>query len=423
MPEQEILETPNNMLQVYQESKENCKKNEEIIQLRYWQGMQLFPQGQNVQWEQNLIVVEKQKELPKKGKVNILEIYDSQGIKMATIQKGIVAFEPHYFIQLQEYCKNAPQFMDLLSLDTKQLEWDAIMKQNKENRNIMLPATKLEQIKQTASKKELLKEEIAKRKQIPTSQIRVVKENANLYEDHPILKQQENHLFFYKDQDGIIRAEYYDEKTNQIKPSQLIKPSITEIRKEVSIGKDGKKVEREIPYQTMYTQGLNRDNAYVRDIRFSVNIHWGELEINESRQGTNGEWSSHEIEMEGKDDNTKKVEQLTQNKTKSNNPDKISESFERVEDTGLKEEGIQIEEMTEPQKIIQKFMEEGYQRKEAIHILNYMIGEEKLTEKQAKERVNEEIELREKIERQQEDAHSQDDQERTLFENKNPHLS
>lgn len=423
MPEQEILETPNNMLQVYQESKENCKKNEEIIQLRYWQGMQLFPQGQNVQWEQNLIVVEKQKELPKKGKVNILEIYDSQGIKMATIQKGIVAFEPHYFIQLQEYCKNAPQFMDLLSLDTKQLEWDAIMKQNKENRNIMLPATKLEQIKQTASKKELLKEEIAKRKQIPTSQITVVKENANLYEDHPILKQQENHLFFYRDKDGVIRAEYYDEKTNQIKPSQLIKPSITEIRKEVSIGKDGKKVEREIPYQTMYTQGLNRDNAYVRDIRFSVNIHWGELEINESRQGTNGEWSSHEIEMEGKDDNTKKVEQLTQNKTKSNNPDKISESFERVEDTGLKEDGIQIEEMTEPQKIIQKFMEEGYQRKEAIHILNYMIGEEKLTEKQAKERVNEEIESREKIERQQEDAHSQDDQERTLFENKNPHLS
>ena len=156
------------MLQVYQESKENCKKNEEIIQLRYWQGMQLFPKGQNVQWEQNLIVVEKQKELPKKGKVNILEIYDSQGIKMATIQKGIVAFEPQYFMQLQEYCKNTPQFMDLLSLDTKQLEWDAIMKQNKENRNIMLPATKLEQIKQTASKKELLKEEIAKRKQIPT---------------------------------------------------------------------------------------------------------------------------------------------------------------------------------------------------------------------------------------------------------------
>ncbi len=423
MPEQEILETPNNMLQVYQESKENCKKNEEIIQLRYWQGMQLFPQGQNVQWEQNLIVVEKQRELPKKGKVNILEIYDSQGIKMATIQKGIVAFEPQYFMQLQEYCKNAPQFMDLLSLDTKQLEWDAIMKQNKENRNIMLPATKLEKIRQTDSKKELLKEEIAKRKQIPTSQITVVKENANLYEDHPILKQQENHLFFYRDKDGVIRAEYYDEKTNQIKPSQLIKPSITEIRKEVSIGKDGKKVEREIPYQTMYTQGLNRDNAYVRDIRFSVNIHWGELEINESRQGTNGEWSSHEIEMEGKDDNTKKVEQLTQNKTKSNNPDKISESFERVEDTGLKEDGIQIEEMTEPQKIIQKFMEEGYQRKEAIHILNYMIGEEKLTEKQAKERVNEEIELREKIERQQENAHSQDDQERTLFENKNPHLS
>ena len=428
MPQQDILKTQNNMLQVYEQSKENCKKNEHIVQIRYWQGMQLFPVAQNVQWEQNLIVVEKQKELPKKGMTNLLEIYDSQGIKMATIQKGIVAFEPQYFMQLQEYCRNAPQFMNMLSLDTNKLEWDPIMGQNKGKPNLLLPATELEKISHRAPKKELVKEEIAKRKQIPLSQIYIVREDANLYEDHPILKKEEENLFFYRNENGVVQAEYYDEKTGQMKPSKYIKPSTTDIRKEVSIGKDGKKVEREVPYQTMYTQGLNRDNTHVRDIRFSVNIHWGELEINESRQGTNGEWSSHEVEMEGKDYNTKKVEELTQNRTKSSNPDKISESFEKVEDTGLKEDGIQIEEMTEPEKVIQKFIDEGYQRKEAIQILNYMIGEEKLTEKQAKERVNEEIELREKeeienIERPIEDSHSQDYEERSLFENKNPHLS
>lgn len=425
MPQQDMLETQQHMLQIYERSKENCKKNEQISQVRYWQGMHLFPAGQNVQWEQNLIVVEKQKKLPKKGTTTILEIYDSQGVKMATIQKGIVAFEPQYFMQLQIYCRNTPQFVDMLSLDTKKLEWDAIMEQNKEKPNIALPAVELEKIEHEEPKHEVDKKEIAKKKQIPPSQIYMVKEEANVYEDHPILRKEEKNLFFYRNKEGVICAEYYDEQTEQIKPSQYIKPSITEIRKEVSIGKDGKKVEKEVPYQAMYTQGLHRDNEYIRDIRFSVNIHWGELEINESRQGTNGEWTSHEVEMKGKDDNTQKVKRLTQNRTKSNNPDEISESFDKVEDTGLKEEGIQIEEMTEPETIIQRFMAEGYQRKEAIQILNYMIGEEKLTEEQAKQRVNEKIKLREKekTEEPKTDAHSQDYEERDFFENKSSYLS
>ena len=42
-------------------------------------------------------------------------------------------------------------------------------------------------------------------------------------------------------------------------------------------------------------------------------------------------------------------------------------------------------------EIIDEFIEEGYQRKEALQIFDYMIGEEKLTEGQAKQRVNKEI--------------------------------
>lgn len=52
--------------------------------------------------------------------------------------------------------------------------------------------------------------------------------------------------------------------------------------------------------------------------------------------------------------------------------------------------------MQHSEEIIEEFIKDGYQRKEAVEIFNYMIGEEVLTEKEAKERVNENIKEREK---------------------------
>lgn len=65
--------------------------------------------------------------------------------------------------------------------------------------------------------------------------------------------------------------------------------------------------------------------------------------------------------------------------------------------------------MQHSEEIIEEFIKDGYQRKEAVEIFNYMIGEEVLTEKEAKERVNENIKEREKI--QEKDQERDDDDE------------
>ena len=48
-------------------------------------------------------------------------------------------------------------------------------------------------------------------------------------------------------------------------------------------------------------------------------------------------------------------------------------------------------ELHKSDEIIESFIEQGYQKNEAVAIFNYMIGEEELTEKQAKDRVNDDI--------------------------------
>ncbi len=45
-----------------------------------------------------------------------------------------------------------------------------------------------------------------------------------------------------------------------------------------------------------------------------------------------------------------------------------------------------------PNEFIESLIQEGYQKPEAVQILNYMVGQEGLNLDQAKQRVNEEIE-------------------------------
>lgn len=51
------------------------------------------------------------------------------------------------------------------------------------------------------------------------------------------------------------------------------------------------------------------------------------------------------------------------------------------------QDGVQYDEMhlmQHSEEIIEEFIKDGYQRKEAVEIFNYMIGEEVLTEKKQK---------------------------------------
>lgn len=171
----------------------------------------------------------------------------------------------------------------------------------------------------------------------------------------------------------------------------------TALRQEtVSIGSDGNPVTKNVPYQVMKTKGLNNIDKDIRDIRININIDsYGYLDIEEARQGRNGEWLSHDIEVKGRDYNSRAVNETTSIRSRKADPDKQTEAYEKAEKNEFAvEDGIQYDEMylaEHADEIIQSLVDKGYQRPEAVDIFNYMIGEENLSLEQAEERVNKEI--------------------------------
>lgn len=176
----------------------------------------------------------------------------------------------------------------------------------------------------------------------------------------------------------------------------------TALRQEtVSIGNDGNPVTKNVPYQVMKTKDLNNIDKDIRDIRININIDsYGYLDIEEARQGKNGEWLSHDIEVKGRDYNSRAVNETTSIRSRKADPDKQTESYEKAEKNEFAlQDGIQYDEMYlagHAEEIVQALVDEGYQKKEAANIFNYMIGEENLSMQEAKARVNKEIEGRSK---------------------------
>lgn len=236
------------------------------------------------------------------------------------------------------------------------------------------------------------KEQIAKIKKVPSHSILIIRANSNFYKDHPNL---EPNLYFYRDNQGVVRAEYIDSNGGP-QPSKYFEPSSTSLRQEtISIGDDGKPVTKEVPYQTMKTKGLNNVDKDIRDIRINIKIDtYGYLDIEEARQGKNGDWLSHDVEVQGRNYNSHAVNATTSIRSRTADPDRQTTAYEKTTQTGLREDGIEYSEMyliQHPNEFIESLMKEGYQKPEAVQIFNYMVGEEALSIEQAKEKVNEEI--------------------------------
>lgn len=235
-------------------------------------------------------------------------------------------------------------------------------------------------------------EEIAKQKNIPKNNVLKVRTDSNLYKNHPELKEEPN-LYFYRDEDGKIKAEYIDEK-GIIHPSKYFEESTTALSEQtVDLGQDGNPVKKKVPYQTMKTN-LNGNDEDIKAVRINIEIVQGYLIVKESRLGKNGKWESHEIEVMGRDYNSKEVNDVTSTRLGGEaDPSRVTNMFKKVEQTSLADDGIQMEEMQGyRENLINKFVNEGYNREEATRIYEYMVNEDrKLTEEQAKEKVNEEI--------------------------------
>ncbi len=347
-----------------------------------------------------------------KDNTNTYEIYSGATNNLiATVdEQGKLQFMPEYIERLKQI---NPRIVEMLNLENARFElpqelneYDRIftkeereqIMQKKENKAL---ESNKEQEKQPENKEEeqpektpeeLEQEQIAESKGIPTHSVLFVKENSNLYKDHPNL---EKNLYFYRDNDGTVKAEYLDSNGNA-QPSQYFEASTTFLRQEtVSLGNDGNPVTKEVPYQVMRTKGLNNVDKDIRDIRININIDtYGYLEIEEARQGKNGEWLSHEIEVKGRNYNSHAVNASTSIRTRNADPDKQTEAYDKVENTSLSEDGVQYSEMyliEYADEVVNALIKEGYQKDEAVRIVDYVIGEEKLSFIEAKERVDDEI--------------------------------
>ena len=411
MEKQKKQQTIQKMLEIEQlieqGNSEKTTKVEDIIYLK-----QFVFSGSNLA-EQNLFVA---KIRNPEEETYTYEIYSGNtNTLIATVnEQGKVQFRPEYLeslkqlderyfsmLQLENLKFNLPQELEkediiLTREERSQMQTNQEQSQKKKALNSKAKEGKDsqdEKSRKNMSLEEMQKENIAKKKKISTNSVLMIKPNSNFYKDHPNL---EPNLYFYRDQNGVVKAEFID-KDGISKPSKYFEDSNTSLRQEtIRLGDNGKPVERQVPYQVMKTKGLNSVDQDIRDIRISIHIDaYGYLEIEEARQGREGEWLSHNIEVKGRRENSAKINQETSIKTREANPDEQIKSYKQAENTGLKKDGIEYDEMylvEHAEEVVDQFVKEGYQKREAVQIFNYMIGEEALTEQEAKQKVNEEIE-------------------------------
>lgn len=408
MEQKQPEEIKQTMAEIYTQIAEREGKDTAISNITYYKEFTF----DSAKFIENDIFVTKLQKTKGKNQVETFEIYNKDGELIATVnEKGKVQFAPEYIELLkQEYKK----FFEILKLDEATLELPEKLREEDislEHDELEKEVEKQEQKGKKIEKKQEEKsqddnsqeQEIAKQKGIPTNNVLIVRDNSNLYKDHPEI---ERNLIFSRDNDGKVKAEYIDEN-GELQPSKYIQPSNTSVRQEtISIGKDGNPVTRETPQQVMRTQNLTKRDQDVRDVRINIKFdQYGYMDIEEARQGRNGEWAAHDIEVRGRDYNSAQVNEETSMKTGMADPDKETSSYESMENVGKPQDEIQYDRvylMQHADEIIDGFINQGYQKIEAVAIFNHMIGEEALTEKQAKERVNEEIKEVKQEEREEE---------------------
>lgn len=371
---------------------------------------------------------------------NTYEIYSGKtnNLIAEVDEQGKLHFMPEYIESLRQIDERLVQMLTLEDLDfdlPEELEKEdriltreermhiASQKEKTANSNMLEEREKDADAKKQVQKndeqektpEEEQKEQIAKTKKVPSQNILMVRANSNLYKDHPNL---EPNLYFYRDNQGVVKAEYID-GNGQPQPSKYFEPSSTSLRQEtISIGNNGNPVTKEVPYQVMKTKGLNSVDKDIRDIRMNIRIDtYGYLDIEEARQGQNGEWLSHDIEVQGRSYNSHSVNETTSIRSRVADPDKQIQAYAKTADTGLRKDGIEYSEMyfiQHPTELIESLVQEGYQKPEAVQILNYVVGQDKMDLDQAKQKVNEEIKqgkFKKEEQRQPSEAQQGDEEE------------
>lgn len=367
------------------------QEEQKIGDTKYYKDLNLGQVGIENAYVVEIENIEKNKEIGEREVYVIYKIYTEDHVLVANVDnKGDVEFSPEFLEQLKQI---STEYFESLNLEDNDTNFE--LPEEKEDEKVI--SYKEEEEKENAESSSLEEkipeednetQEIAKQKGIPACNVLIVRNDSNFYKDHPEV---ERNLYFYRSEDGVIKAEYIDENGIS-QPSKYFEPSTTSIRQEtISMGANGNPVKKEVPYQTMITK-LQTNDKDIRSVRINIDINCGYLEISESRQGVNGQWASHEIECRGKDYNSAELNKATSTKYGVADPAKDTSTFAKVEQTSLENDGVQYSEMQKyAESLVEKFMDQGYNKEESIKICNYMIGEEQLKEDEAKTKVNEEI--------------------------------
>lgn len=356
------------------------ESNQKIKDIKHCDDLQLGQIGIEGAYIVEIENEKRSKETGERLKTVVYKVYAEDHTHVANIdEKGNVEFTDEYLNKLKEINER-----QLNSIQTRGVQLEEKKPEGKNEISYKEEKRKEDENRQI--------EEIAKQKNIPKNNVLKVRTDSNLYKNHPELKEEPN-LYFYRDEDGKIKAEYIDEK-GIIHPSKYFEESTTALSEQtVDLGQDGNPVKKKVPYQTMKTN-LNGNDEDIKAVRINIEIVQGYLIVKESRLGKNGKWESHEIEVMGRDYNSKEVNDVTSTRLGGEaDPSRVTNMFKKVEQISLADDGIQMEEMQGyRENLINKFVNEGYNREEATRIYEYMVNEDrKLTEEQAKEKVNEEI--------------------------------
>ncbi len=355
------------------------EENQKIKDIKYSDDLQLGQVGIEGAYTAEIESEEISKETGEKLRKVIYKVYGEDHTQIANIdEKGNVEFTDEYLNKLKEINER-----QLNSIQTRGVQLEEKKPEGKNEISYKEEKRKEDENRQI--------EEIAKQKNIPKNNVLKVRTDSNLYKNHPELEEEPN-LYFYRDEDGKIKAEYIDEKG--IHPSKYFEESTTALSEQtVDLGQDGNPVKKKVPYQTMKTN-LNGNDEDIKAVRINIEIVQGYLIVKESRLGKNGKWESHEIEVMGRDYNSKEINDVTSTRIGGEaDPSRTTDAYEKVKETSMSNDGVQMEEMQEyRESLINKFIDEGYNREEATKIYNYMIEKSwNLTEEQAKDKVNEEI--------------------------------
>ena len=232
---------------------------------------------------------------------------------------------------------------------------------------------------------------LAEKKGIDAKNICKIRRDSQFYKNYPNIPKT---AYFYLDKNDKMHAEYID-KDGSIQEL----PGFNEIKdrtRVTSFGNDGQNIKEELPYRVMTAKGLEDKNHNTQDVRIAMyKDEYGYLRIETIHQGRNGEWEGKNIDVYGKDRNTHQMNEVIDEKYKTPHTGAIAKRHEELKNSGFSADGIQFDELSKRRKI-DEYMQDGYTLEEANNIYDYVVGEMQLREEDAKEKVNNEIENKEK---------------------------